>query len=315
MNLMNSPDEIVRCLAAGGSVRVVAAVTTGTAREAARRHRATGSAAIALARGATAGLLLATLTKDEERLTLQVLGDGPLGGVTVDARSSGGVRAYLKNPSAKLPVVGRSAAGRAPLGPTVGRNGIVSVIRDLGLRDTFSGQTALVSGEIDTDVEHYLNVSEQIDSALGCEAILAAGGGIDSEMTFSGGVLIQALPGGGTALVEHARQRLRDGALLRALGQGDEPLCAEDLARAVLAGATSDVQVLDARPVRFECQCSRARAIDSLSLLGSAELAAMILEDGKAEVTCNFCRERYDFSESDLETIRRETQKPTGLPS
>lgn len=312
---MTSKDEIVRCIAAGSTVRVIAAVTTATAREAARRHDAAGNAAIALARGATAGLLLATLTKDEERLTLQVLGDGPLGGVTVDARSSGGVRAYLKNPSAKLPLVGRAAAGRPTLGPAIGRNGLVSVIRDLGLRDTFSGQTSMVSGEIDADVEHYLNVSEQIDSALGCEASFSELDGGASEVAFAGGVLIQALPGGqGTAVVERARERLRDGALLRAIG--DDTLVAESLARAVLGDDVPDLQVLDARPVHFECQCSRERAIDSLSLLGNTELAAMIIEDGKADVTCNFCRERYEFSETELETIRREGQKPAGgLPS
>src|SRR5215468_9058776 len=115
---MNPPDLIARCVVDGGHARVVVVTTTGVAREAARRHAATGAAEVALARGLTSGLLLATLTKDEERITLQVLGDGPLGGITVDATAAGTARAYVKRPGA-----GRIAAGgaRPSLGAAVGR--------------------------------------------------------------------------------------------------------------------------------------------------------------------------------------------------
>jgi molecular chaperone Hsp33 len=162
---MNPADEIARCVLHGSNARAVLVTTTGVAREAARRHHATGPAAVALARGLTAGLLLATLTKDEERVTLQVLGDGPLGGLTVDASAAGQARAYLKNPAARLPPAPPGTA-RISLGAAMGRSGLVSVIRELGLRENFSGQTSLVSGEVDEDVAHYLTASEQIDSAL-----------------------------------------------------------------------------------------------------------------------------------------------------
>jgi molecular chaperone Hsp33 len=316
-------DQIARAVWDGGVARVVVAITTATAREAVRRHEATRGAALALARGTTAGLLLATLTKDDERVTLQVIGDGPLSGVTVDARSSGGVRAYVKNPAAGLlvrPALGSTSEGdrqRPSLAPALGQSGVVSVIRDVGLRDNFSGQTPLVTGELDTDVEHYLNISEQIDSALACDALFTDGS--STTIAVSAGILVQALPGtAGSALIERARFLFRAGALPAALGAG-AALSAEALGAAVLAelsgAAAGALQVLDVRPVHFECPCSRKRAAGSLALLGGAELSSMIVEDGKAEVICNFCRERYDFSEAELETIRRETVPSGALPS
>jgi molecular chaperone Hsp33 len=314
------PGEIARCILADGAARLVVALTTPAAEEAARRHQSSGAAALALARGATAGLLLSTLTKDEERVTLQVLGDGPLGGLTVDASSSGRVRAYLRNPTARLPPL-RAATTIAPdrlsLAAAVGSSGIVHVVRDLGLRETFSGETQIATGEIDDDVEHYLIASEQIDSALACDGLLvnpAGNGGGDGAIAISGGILIQALPGtDGAEIVAGARERLRAGALTRALAT--RPVSAEELLQAALGDALPVLQILDRREVSFYCPCSRERAAASLQLLGAGELRSMILEEGEAEVTCNFCRERYDFDETELEAIRREATPPSGPPS
>jgi molecular chaperone Hsp33 len=291
----------------GRPVRLVAVTTTQVAREAARRHQAGPAASIALARGLTAGLLLATLTKDDERVTLQVLGDGPLGGLTVDATAAGMARAYVKHPGVPL---GASPEGRVSLAAAVGRTGLVSVLRDVGLGETFSGRTSLATGEIDEDIERYLEASEQIASALACDAVLAA----DGTIAFSGGILIQALPGSdGAVRVAAARGLLADGEFLRALGPG--PHDADGIVATVLGEQLGPVRILDRRPVRFDCPCSRARAGTSLALLGESELAAMILDDGQAEVTCNFCRARYEFDETALEVIRRETAKPAGPPS
>lgn len=320
---MASPDLIARCVVDGGHARVVVVTATGVAREAARRHAATGAAEVALARGLTAGLLLATLTKDEERITLQVLGDGPFGGITVDAKvgGSGGARAstaraYLKNPAARVPPPPPGTT-RVSLAPAIGRSGLVSVIRELGLRENFRGQTPLVSGEIDEDVAHYLTSSEQIDSALACEAVLAP----DGSVAGAAGILVQALPGSnGADQVQAARELLGGGSLLRALQRwpaqpgAEAAAFPEDLYRAALGsdGGLGGLQVMAVLPVEFHCPCSRERAGVTLGLLGDAELSSMILEDGKAEVTCNFCRARYDFSEAELETIRREVTRRPG---
>jgi molecular chaperone Hsp33 len=304
---LESSDEIVRCVLADLPVRVVVALTTDVAREAARRHHAGPAGAIALGRGLTAGLLLATLTKDDERVTLQVLGDGPLGGITVDAHGGGTARAYLKHPGAGGVAPG---ARRAGLGAAVGRSGLVSVIRDVGLRENFSGTTAIASGEIDEDVERYLTESEQVESALACETILGPDGRVES----AAGILVQALPGEAAIEVALARGLFAEGALARAVAAGLPP-SGEELVRTVFAGRLGEIRVLDRRPARFSCPCSRSRAGTSLALLGDAELSAMILEDGKAEVICNFCRSRYDFDETELERIRRRVGGASGPPS
>jgi molecular chaperone Hsp33 len=300
-------DQIVRGVVEGRPVRIVAVTSTEVAREAARRHGAEPAAALALARGLTAGLLLATLTKDDERVTLQVLGDGPLGGLTVDATAAGAARAYVKHPAVAL---ASAAGGRASLAAAVGRVGLVSVLRDVGLGETFSGRTAIATGEIDEDIERYLEASEQIASALACDAALAP----DGTIAFAAGILIQALPGSdGAVRVAAARELIAGGEFLRALGKG--PRDGNAVVAAVLGDRLGQVRILDRRAVRFDCPCSRARAGTSLALLGESELAAMILDDGKAEVTCNFCRARYEFDEAALEVIRRETAKPAGPPS
>jgi molecular chaperone Hsp33 len=192
----------------------------------------------------------------------------------------------------------------------VGRSGLVSVVRDLGLRETFRGQTALASGEIDEDVERYLLESEQIASVIVCDAIVGADGAVE----FAGGILLQALPGtDGAAIVAAAGEGLRGGGLLPFLAA--RPESADEIVVAALGDRFGEIQLLDRRPVRFHCSCSRTRAATSLAILGNAELSEMILEDGKAEVTCNFCRARYQFGDAELETIRRELSKSTAPAS
>jgi molecular chaperone Hsp33 len=242
-----------------------------------------------------------------------VLGDGPLGGLTVDASSAGKVRAYVKHPELALSLPRlpgpRPGLGRESLSEAVGA-GVVSVIRDVGLGENFSGQTAIASGEIDEDVEHYLEASEQIPSALACDAVL----GPDGRIAFAAGVLVQALPGSLAAEeVEAARELLAGGELLRTFAAG--PADAEQLLISAFAGRLGEIRLLDRRPVAFRCPCSRPRAAGSLALLGETELASMIVEDGQAEVICNFCRARYHFDDTELETIRRDTAKPSGPPS
>jgi molecular chaperone Hsp33 len=192
----------------------------------------------------------------------------------------------------------------------VGRNGLVSVIRDLGLRENFSGQVAIATGEIDEDVERYLGDSEQIVSALACDAVVGEGG----DIGLAAGLLVQALPGSdGAEAVAVAQTLLRGGTFAQALA--DKPATAEELIQASIGDALGAVQVLDRRPVRFFCPCSRERARATLELLGEAELGAMILEDGQAEVICNFCNAHYNLDATELEEIRRKTRGPSAPPS
>jgi len=325
-------DLLVRALIDDGAARLVIAVATGVAREAARRHDAGPAAAVAMGRAATAGLLLATLTKDDERVTLQLLGKGPLGTLTVDAGSGGTARVFVTNP--RFAMQGSGAAATR-VGDAVGRSGVVNVVRDLGPGHDFSGQTPIIDGEIDTDVEHYLCQSEQIDSALACEARLDQRGGIRLAV----GVLVQALPNNqtgtlrgfpyppattplgkaewssrdlGARVVAEARARLRAGAL-HALP--DDPDIAT-IIEAALGDSASEARVLPGElPLRFHCPCSRERAAATLALLGEEDLLALIREEGEADVTCEFCRAHYAFTDAALEGIRQGIRRDIGPPS
>lgn len=302
-----SGDLIARCLLPGYSVRVVIATTTDVAREAARRHEARGGVAAAMGRAATAGLMLATLTKGDERVTLQLLGTGPLESINVDAAATGGVRVYVKNPAIALPTV---PGQRVVVGQALGRTGVVNVIRDLSLKERFGGRTDFVDGEIDTDVEHYLTHSEQIDSVLSCETVL----GPELGIAASAGILLQTLPGSpGGDLLKTARANVRAGALDRALRHRQSAPTVAEIARAVLGEAATDLMILDVRPVVFFCPCSRQRAASSVALLGSHEIETMIDEGKDTTVTCHFCRETYVFAAANLEAIRVHSER-TGTP-
>jgi molecular chaperone Hsp33 len=300
-------DRLARALVGDGAARVVVALATGVAAEAARRHEAGPAAAVAMGRAATAGLLLATLTKDDERVTLQLLGKGPLGTLTVDASSSGTARVFVTNPRFAMQEL--AADGAPGIGEAVGRSGVVNVVRDLGPGHDFSGQTPIVDGQVDTDVEHYLCQSEQIDSALGCDTRLDARGAV----RLSVGVLVQALPHSeGSSHVAAARARLRAGALQALPDDAD----VETIIAAVLGEDVAQARLLPGQlPLRFHCPCSRERAASTLALLGDQDLLALISEEGEADVTCEFCRARYDFNDASLEAIRQALRSDTTLPS
>ena len=296
-------DELVRALIRGGTVRVVAAVTSDLLREGARRHEAHGDTVLALGRVSAAALLLATHGKDQQRVTLQMHGDGPLGSVTADALASGGVRMYAHAPVAPMNV---EAAGSVPgvdaARPTtarvLGSRGTLNVIRDLGMRERYRGQSSMVSGEIDEDVANYLRSSEQIDSAVGCDVVLLPDG-----TARAAGLLVQAMPGVAADVkpfLAEVQARLSAGALYRALAAG--PPGAASLAIAVL-GPDEPLDVIDRRTPRFHCPCSRERVTGMLAMLGQKELAQMMAEDRTAEIVCNFCRERYAIPHEELMRI------------
>lgn len=301
----------MRSLIEGGRVRVVAATATGALREMVSRHGIRGVPAIALGRAALAGLLLATLTKDEEQVTLQVVGNGPLAGVTVDARSSGRVRGFVKRPHAVPWTGGLPASFPVAIGDAVGKQGVIGVVRDLGMAQNYSGQVALSSGEIDEEVERYLITSEQIDSVIRCDVLVDDRG----EITAAAGLLVQTLPQAhGAAVVEFVREtvdaRVFSQVLADALAQ--DRVAPEFIARAALGGCTRDLRVLELRAVSFFCPCSRERAESTLGMLRQEDLKEMLLEDNQAEVSCNFCGAKYRFTDAELERIRRKHDKHQG---
>ncbi len=288
---MDLADHLVRAIDRERNIRVCAAVTTNLVADAARRHQLSAAAARAVGRALTSGLLLATLTKGEERVTVQLIGDGPIGSITVDANGAGDVRGYALHSHA-----GADFPPERNIGDVVGQRGVVNVLRDLGLKELYQGQIALVSGEVDEDIEAYLRTSEQVPSALGCDVLLDG-----ARVAGAAGVLVQAMPGGDPSIVRDAQHALRTGFIADLLRQG----LRSARAFAEHAWALGQLEFMGGeRSVRFHCKCSPERIGEMLALLGTVDLDEMIAEDKPAEVVCNYCNTRYQIGRSELERIR-----------
>lgn len=290
------PDVLVRAINRPIGIRIVAAVTTELSRDAARRHDTTPAVGCALSRGLTATVLLGTLSTGGERITMQLIGDGPLRGLTVDAYGDGDVRGY---PMAPRAWEGRALQGRQMLADLVGRDGVLNFMRDLGLKERYQGQVCLVRGEIDEDVEAYLRQSEQIPSALGAEAVL----GDDGTIAVAGGLLAQVMPGGHTETLWQLQHGLRGGALYEALARMGDAATPRALCEALLPGL--EIEYLDQRELRFRCRCSLERIEGMLTTLSPTDLDEMIVE-GRAEITCNYCAKVYEIPRADLARIREQ---------
>lgn len=288
-------DTLTRVISDDLSVRVVAAITTDLTREACRRQDARGLEAIALGRSATCASLLATLAKREhERVIVQFETSGPLGHVVADARGDGRVRAALERhleaeqPEVEIPEQG----GRLSLSKAIG-NGHLVVTRDLGMRHRYQGAVDVQSGEIDEDLQHYLDTSEQLPSALRVEVILDGEG----RVIRAGGILAQTFPGAVPEIIDQVRQRLAGGSLRQLLSQERSP---SQLAGFALGGEAFDD--MGTTTLRFECPCEEGSATRILSMLGAEDLDALAGEQEQTEVRCHFCGTRYEF---DREAVRK----------
>ncbi len=285
-------DQLIRATAADGGIRVVGAITTRLTDEARRRHDLSYVATAALGRTMTAGLLLASSMKRlDSRVNVQVKGDGPLGGIMVDAGLDGTVRGYVGNPAVELPP---NALGKLDVAGAVGRNGYVYVVRDVGFGYPYSSTVEIVSGEIGEDITHYLATSEQTPSALIVGVFVDASG-----VTASGGVLIQILPqaANNEPLVELLESRI--GALtgFTPLLQAGKSLT--DIFEDVLGDL--DLQIMpEVQLLRFHCPCTRDRALGALKLFSIDELHDMITKDKGAEAICEFCGTVYHADPDEL---------------
>jgi molecular chaperone Hsp33 len=295
-------DMLVYGLAADETVRCMAAITTDTVAEAARRHRTSPTATAALGRTMTGALLLGASLKELDRLTVQIVCDGPIGGISVESNAKGEVRGYVRNPEAEVPL---NEQNKLDVRGVVG-NGMLYVMREAGFEmgfrpEPYSGSVPIVSGEIAEDFAYYLKNSEQIPSAvlLGVHVRLAK----DLEQTIAtaaGGVMIQMMPGAGEKTIgeiEKAIGNMRQSVTeMIQSGAGLEELIGATLGRI-------EFKVLEKMSVRFACRCSYERALSMVSALDVAEIESMLLEDMGAKITCHFCNETYIIDEDALEKI------------
>lgn len=285
-------DQLIRATAAEGGIRAVGVISTRLTEEARRRHGLSYVATAALGRTMSAGLLLASNMKREgSRVNIRVKGEGPLGGILIDAGLDGTVRGYVDNPKVELPPNER---GKLDVGGAVGPDGYLYVIRDVGYGYPYSSTVELVSGEIGDDIAHYLLTSEQTPSALVVGVFVGAEG-----VTAAGGILIQVLPKAARdeALVQTLESRVAKLSGFTPLLQAGKTL------QEILAELLGDMDLVilpEIQMVRFHCGCSFDRVLGALKMLGEAELQDMIEKDKGAEATCHFCGEVYQASSDEL---------------
>ncbi|MDK3015204.1 redox-regulated molecular chaperone HslO [Bacillus sp. RB3] len=285
-------DYLVKALAFDGEVRAYSVRTTNTVSEAQRRHDTWRTASAALGRSLTAGTMMGGMLKGEQKLTIKVEGNGPIGPILVDAHANGDVRGYVTNPHVDFE---GTEQGKLRVYQAVGTEGFVTVIKDIGMREPFIGQSPIVSGELGEDFTYYFAVSEQTPSSVGV-GVLVNG---DDSILAAGGFILQIMPGAQDETISFIEDRLQKIPPVSTLiEQGLSP---EELLYAVLG--EDKVKVLETMDVQFNCTCSRERIESVLISLGKTELEQVREEEEETEVHCHFCNERYKFSKEDITNL------------
>ncbi len=290
-------DHLIQGTAANDTIRVLAVVTTDLVNEACNRHNTSPTASAALGRLLTGALLLGRTFKDLELLTLQVRGDGPLGTATAEASPHGTVRGYVRNPEADLPP---NELGKFNVSGLVKGDGsaMLQVTREagyeIGLRkEPYTGSVQMESGEIAEDIAHYLQVSEQINSAVALGVFYEYE---QAQVTAAGGLLIQAMPDADPnilVMIEDTVSRMPH--LTGMIRKGAD---AEKILREALG--LIEFEVMEKIPVEFRCRCSYDRAVNLVAALGEDEVKDMLEKDKGADLTCGFCNEVYSLDEAAL---------------
>lgn len=291
-SVIHLPDEMLHMTLFGGMARVLLCRTTAMARRAANIHQPSSTALAAMSRTMTATAMLGVMMKNEEAsVTVTVAGNGPAGKITAVAHG-GKVKVSMHHPEADLPL---KPDGHLDVGGLVGHEGRLTVIKDLGLREPYVGQSPLVSGELGEDFAAYFTNSEQVPSLVALGALVHEG-----YCLSAGGALMQAMPGCTEEMLEELETRsLFFTAISREVA--DDPL--DELAKGWFDGM--DMQILSREPLAYQCDCSREKMEKALIAMGRQDLRSLIEEDGKAELTCHFCRSAHLFSREDLEDLLR----------
>lgn len=290
-------DYLVRAIAFDGQVRAFATNTTETVNEAQKRHNTWPIVSAALGRTMTASVMMGAMLKGEDKITVKVEGNGPIGPIIIDADAKGDVRGFVTNPHVHFDL---NEQGKLDVRAGVGTDGTLTVVKDLGLRDMFSGQTPIVSGEIGEDFTYYFAKSEQVPSSVGLGVLVNP----DNTILAAGGFIIQLMPGCEDETIDEIEKRLSSiEPVSKMIEKGYTP---EQILEAVLG--KENVQILSSMPVQFQCQCSKERFGAAILGLGVKEIKEMIVEDGKAEAQCHFCLEKHHFSREELEGFVNEIQ-------
>lgn len=284
-------DRIIKAMLKEDPVMVVGLIDTETVEKARKIHDTLPTATAALGRVISGALLLASTLKENQKITLQIKGDGPIREIIAEADALYRVRAYIKRPHIHMGL----KDGKLDVGRAIGK-GFINVIRDLGLRDIYQSSVPLQTGEIATDLAYYLNVSEQIPSAVSLGVYVDT----DNSVKASGGFMIQRLPGARDEVISFIERKLSNIKTASSMIlEGLSPL--EIIEEAV----GLPVEVLDEKEVTYYCPCSKDRVLDAIVTLGKEEIEEMLKKGENLEVTCRFCGREYNVSLKELEEILR----------
>lgn len=286
-------DYISSAITHDGSIRVIAVDTTELVNEAQRLHQMSPVCCAALGRALTGASILGRMLKGyDDSVTLQINGGGPIGRVVAVSDGRSNVKGYVDNPLVELPL---RADGKLDVGGAVGRDGMLSVIKDLNMKEPYVGQVPLVSGEIAEDLTQYFATSEQLPTAV------ALGVLVDRDYTVkaAGGFVIQLLPGAMEEDIERVEKAIAEiPAVTTLLSEGETP---KSIVERLLAGY--EIDYFEDMETKYLCDCGRERMARALISIGAKDLRQLIEEDGHAELKCHFCNSAYDFSKEELEEL------------
>lgn len=285
-------DYLVRAIAANGQVRAFAAYTKNTVETARQAHNTSPVVTAGLGRLLTAGAMMGSMMKGErDVLTIKAEGSGPVGHYLVTADSKGNVKGYAANPNVILPA---NAAGKLDVGGSLGV-GLLTVIKDLGLKEPYTGTCELVSGEIAEDLTYYFASSEQTPSSVGLGVLMTK----DNTVNVAGGFIIQLMPDATEETISIVEEKISTiKSVTSMLENGLDP---EGIINLILGGL--DPEILDKMPVRFYCNCSKERVSKALIAIGRKELDNIIEENEPIEVKCHFCNKAYNFTVDELKKL------------
>ena len=285
-------DYIVRATAANNQIRAFAATTKETVEAARQAHNTSPVATAALGRLLTGGAMMGSMMKnDSDMLTIQIKGDGPIGGLTVTADSKGNVKGYVEHPEVMLPP---NAQGKLDVAGALGI-GLISVIKDMGLKEPYVGQTILQTSEIAEDLTYYFATSEQVPSSVGLGVLMEH----DNTVKQAGGFIVQLMPFVDDDVVDRLEANIKK--ISSVTSMLDKGMTPEEILEEVLDGF--EVEVKDTMPAQFYCNCTKERGEKAIISIGKKDIQEMI-EDGKPiEVNCHFCGKSYEFSVEELKTL------------
>lgn len=281
-------DYIVRAIAAGGQIRAFAATTKDTVEKARQLHNTSPIATVALGRLLTGGVMMGvTMKNDSDILTVQIKGNGPIGAMTVTADPKGNVKGFVANPKVMLPL----KDGRLDIAGAVGI-GVLSVIKDIGLKEPYVGDTILITSEIADDLTYYYATSEQIPSSVGLGVLMDK----DNTVEQAGGFIIQLMPDATEEVIDKLEKRIKEiKSVTHMLENGMTP---EKILEYILGGM--ELEILDTIPTQFYCNCSKERVSKAVMSIGVKDLKEMVDDNKPIEVNCHFCNSHYTFSPQEL---------------